>query len=151
MLCWLRVKAATMNTNTWIERLLIDQLSTRDHRYKHEYAGVERSTDELIAACIRLETLTSEGEASLQSLEQLLARDAEIEPEVVEALRTLQEIGLVERVGERERLGPLFERGDFGTTPIWKPTVEGRAEARAIREAYSEAVETLEDSYNRDS
>ncbi|PSP33516.1 hypothetical protein BRC64_03430 [Halobacteriales archaeon QH_10_67_22] len=55
--------------------------------------------------------------------------------------QTLQEKGLIERTGERERPGPPLERGDYGTTALWEPTVEGRAEARAIREAYAAGVE----------
>jgi len=140
-----------METETWIERLLIDQLTTHDRRYKHDYAGVEQTTDDLVAACTQLDTIMTEGRSEWPSLEQLLSKDAEFEPEVKAALQTLQELGLVERVGERERSGPPFESGDFGTTAVWKPTVEGRAEARAIREAYSDEVETLADSHGEDS
>lgn len=77
--------------------------------------------------------------------------DAEFESRVETALQTLQERRLIERVGERERLGPPFEPGDYGTTAIWKPTVEGRAEARAIREAYSAEVEALAESHGEES
>jgi hypothetical protein len=140
-----------METETWIERLLIDQLTTHDRRYKHDYAGVEQTTDDLVAACTQLDTIMTEGGSEWPPLEQLLSMDTELEPEVKAALQTLQELGLVERVGERERSGPPFESGDFGTTAVWKPTVEGRAEARAIREAYSDEVETLADSHDEDS
>lgn len=78
-----------METETWIERLLIDQLTRHDRRYKHDYAGVEQTTDDLATAC--------------------------------------------------------------GTTTLWEPTVEGRAEARAIREAYSAEVEALAESFSPDS
>lgn len=140
-----------MQTETWIERLLIDQLTTHDRRYKHDYAGVEKTTDDLVAAGTQLDAITTEGGSEEPSLEELLSMDAEFGPEVETALQTLQERGLVECVGERERSGPSFESGDYGTTTIWKPTVEGRAEARAIREAYSDEVETLADSHGGES
>jgi hypothetical protein len=140
-----------METETWIERLLIDQLTTHDRRYKHDYAGVEQTTDDLVAACTQLDAITTEGGSDWPPLEQLLSMDTEFEPEVKAALQTLQELGLVERVGERERSGPPFESGDFGTTAVWNPTVEGRAEARAIRQAYLDEVETLADSHDEDS
>ncbi|AUX07815.1 hypothetical protein AArcSl_0160 [Halalkaliarchaeum desulfuricum] len=140
-----------METETWIERLLIVQLTTHDRRYKHDYGGIEKTTDDLVAACTQLDAIMTEGGSEWPSLEQLLSMDAELEPEVEAALQTLQDRGLIERVGERERPGPPFEPGDYGTTAVWKPTVEGRAEARAIREAYSDDVEALADSHGEDS
>lgn len=140
-----------MQTETCIERLLIDQLTTHDRRYKHDYAGVEQTTDDLVAACTEFDIITTEGGPELPSLEQLLLRDADFDSEVEAALQTLQEWGLIERVGERERLGPPFERGDYGTTALWKPTVEGRAEARAIHGAYSDKVEALVESHDEES
>jgi hypothetical protein len=140
-----------METETWIERLIIDQLTTHDRRYTHDYGGVEQTTDDLVAACTQLDAITTEGGSDWPSLEQLLSMDAEFESEVEAALQTLQERGLVERIGERERPGPPFESGDFGTTAVWKPTVEGRAEARSIREGYSDEVETLADAHGEDS
>lgn len=140
-----------MQTETWIERLIIDQLTTHDRRYKHDYAGVEQTTDDLVAACTQLNAITTEGGTELPSLEQLLSMDAEFELKVETALQTLQEKCLIERVGERERLGPPLERGDYGTTAIWEPTVEGRAEARAIRKAYATEVEALTESHDTES
>ena len=140
-----------METETWIERLIIDQLTTHDRRYKHDYGGVEKTTDDLVAACSQLDAITTEGGSEWPSLEQLLSMDAELEPEVEAALQTLQDRGLIECVGERDRLGPPFEPGDYGTTVIWEPTVEGRAEARAIRVAYSDEVEALASSHGEDS
>jgi hypothetical protein len=87
----------------------------------------------------------------VEELEQLLSMDAAFEPEVETALETLQDRGLVERVGERERPGPPLEPGDYGTTAVWEPTVEGRAEASAIRQAYSEEVEALAEAHGTDS
>jgi hypothetical protein len=95
--------------------------------------------------------LTTDGDAESPSLEQLLSMDAAFEPEVETALETLQDRGLVERVGERERPGPPLEPGDYGTTAVWEPTVEGRAEASAIRQAYSEEVEALAEAHGTDS
>lgn len=140
-----------MHTETWIERAIIDQLTTHDRRYKHDYGGVERTTDDLIAACTKLDLITTGEEPELPSIDQFLARDADFEPEVETTLETLQEKNLIERVGERERLGPPFEPGDYGTTAIWEPTVEGRAEARAIREAYSVEVEALAEAHGEES
>lgn len=140
-----------METETWIERLLIVQLTTHDRRYKHDYGGIEKTSDDLVAACTQLDAITTEGGSEWPSLEQLLSMDAELEPEVESALQTLQDRGLIECVGERERPGPPFEPGDYGTTAVWEPTVEGRAEARAIREAYSDDVEALAKSHGEDS
>lgn len=130
-------------TESWIERAILDQLTTHDRRYKHDYGGVERTTDDLVAACARLDAIAAGDGSDPPSIEQLLTEEAIFEPEVETALQTLQERGLIEREGERERPGPPLERGDFGTTTVWTPTVEGRAEARRIREAYADEVATL--------
>ncbi|MFC4247655.1 hypothetical protein ACFOZ7_11845 [Natribaculum luteum] len=140
-----------MQTETWIERTIIDQLTTHDRRYKHDYGGVEKTTDDLVAACVKHDLITSEDEPELPSLDQFFAADVDLEPAVESALQTLVERGLIERVGERERLGPPLEPGDYGTTDLWKPTVEGRAEASAIREAYSTEVEALAESHGTES
>ncbi len=140
-----------MHTETWIERTIIDQLTTHDRRYKHDYGGVEKTTDDLVAACTELDLITSGDEPELPSIEQLFAADADLEPEVETTLESLEEQGLIERVGEREQLGPPLEPGDYGTTALWEPTVEGRAEASAIREAYSTAVESLAESHGTES
>ena len=50
-----------METETWIERLVIDQLTTHDRRYKHDYAGVEKTTDDLVAAYTQFDIITTEG------------------------------------------------------------------------------------------
>ena len=138
-----------MHTETWIERTIIDQLTTHDRRYKHDYGGVEQTTDDLVAACTELDLITSGDE--LPSIEQFVAADADLEPEVETALESLEERDLIERVGERKRLGPPLEPGDYGTTVIWEPTVEGRAEASEIREAYSREVEALVESHDTES
>ena len=140
-----------MQTETWIERVIIDQLTTHDRRYKHEYGGVEQTTDDLVAACTQLDHITSGDRSERPSLDELLTTDADFEPEVEAALQTLQEKGLIERTGERERPGPPLKRGDYGTTALWEPTVEGRAEARAIREAYAAEVEALTEAHDKQS
>jgi hypothetical protein len=140
-----------METETWIERTIIDQLTIHDRRYKHDYGGVEKTTDELVADCTELDAITAESGPKLPSIEQLLTAEADLEPEVEAALHTLQERGLIKRIGERDRLGPPLEMGDYGTTAIWKPTIEGRAEAKAIREAYSGEVEALVESHGEES
>ena len=140
-----------METETWIERTIIDQLTTHDRRYKHDYGGVEQTTDDLVAACTKLDLIMSGDGSELPSIEQGLTAEEEREPEVEAALESLEERGLIERVGERERPGPPLEPGDYGTTALWEPTVEGRAEARAIREAYSTEVESLAESHGEQS
>jgi hypothetical protein len=140
-----------MQTETWIERTIIDQLTTHDRRYKHDYGGVEKTTDDLVSACVKLDLITSRDEPGLPSIEQFFPADADLEPEVETALESLEERGLIERVGERERLGPPLEPGDYGTTVLWGPTVDGRAEANAIREAYSSEVEALAESHSTES
>ena len=140
-----------MQTETWIERTIIDQLTTHDRRYKHDYGGVEQTTDDLVAACTELDLITSGDEPEFPSIEQFVAADADLEPEVETTLESLQERGLIERVGERERLGPPLEPDDYGTIVLWEPTVEGRAEASAIREAYSTEVEALAESHGTES
>jgi hypothetical protein len=140
-----------MHTETWIERTVIDQLTTHDRRYKHDYGGVEKTTDQIVAACTKLDLITQDENTDLPSVEQLLAADADLESDVEATLQTLQDQGLIERVGERERRGPPLERGDYGTTAVWEPTVEGRAEARAIREAYSTEVDALVKSHGKES
>ena len=140
-----------MQTETWIERTIIDQLTTHDRRYRHDYGGVEKTTDDLVAACTELDLITSGDEPGLPSIEQFFAADADLEPGVEKTLESLEERGLIERVGERERLGPPLEPGDYGTTVVWEPTVEGRAEASAIRKAYSSEVDELKESHERQS
>jgi len=140
-----------MQTETWIERTIIDQLTTHDRRYKHDYGGIEKTTDDLVAACANLDLIMSEDGSELPALDQLFTADTDLEPDVERALQTLEERGLIERSGERERLGPPLEPGNYGTTALWEPTVEGRAEASAIREAYSTEVEALAESHGTES
>jgi len=140
-----------MQTETWIERTIIDQLTTHDRRYKHDYGGIEKTTGDLVAACANLDLIMSEDGSELPALDQLFTADTDLEPDVERALQTLEERGLIERSGERERLGPPLEPGNYGTTALWEPTVEGRAEASAIREAYSTEVEALAESHGTES
>lgn len=37
-----------MHTETWIERTIVDQVTAHDRRYKHDYGGVEQTTDDLM-------------------------------------------------------------------------------------------------------
>lgn len=140
-----------METETWIERVLIDQLTTHDKRYKHDYAGVKQTTDELVAACTQLDALTAAGGFEDLPLEQLLSQDTAFEAEVETALQALDDQDLVECVGEQQRRGPPLESGEYGTTAVWEPTESGRAEARAIRESYAAEVETLVETHGRES
>lgn len=140
-----------METETWIERLLLNQLTTHDRRYKHDYAGVEKTTDDLVAACTHFDTVIADGTFDRSSLEQLLSTDTAFEPEVEVTLDSLQDRGLIECVGERDRPGPPFEPGADGTTAVWNPTVAGRAEASAIHKAYAAEVETLVNTHGEGS
>jgi hypothetical protein len=140
-----------MQTETWIERLIVNQLTTHDRRYKHDYGGVEQTTDDLVAACAQLDAILTEDRGDVPSLEQLLSMEAAFESDVESALGTLQKKSLIERAGERERRGPPLEQGDYGTVAIWEPTVEGRAEAKAIHEAYATAVDAIVESHDEES
>lgn len=131
--------------------LIIGQLTTHDRLYKHDYGGVEQTTDGLIPACTKHDLITTGDEPERSPIDQFLARDADLEPEVETTLETLREKNLIERVGEHERLDPPFEPGDYGTTAIWEPIVEGRAEARAIRETCSAEVGALAESHDTES
>lgn len=77
-----------MQTENWIERLLIDQLTTHDRQYKHDYAGVEQTSDDLVAACTELDVITTEGGSGWPSFEQLLSTDVDFEPEVEALVET---------------------------------------------------------------
>jgi capsule polysaccharide export protein KpsE/RkpR len=107
-----------METETWIEWTIVDQLTIHDRRYKHDYGGVEKTTDELVVDCTKLDAITAESGPKLPSIEQLLTAEANLEPEVETTLQTLQEHDLIERVGERDRLGPPLEMDDYGTTTV---------------------------------
>lgn len=140
-----------METETWVERLLIDQLTTHDERYTHDYGEVDRPTDELVGACMRLDSVQITAESESSSIEEFHSVEEKYDSWVNDALQSLQNRGSVERVGERERLGIPFEPGDYGTTAVWEPTVEGRAEARAYEEAYAAEVDALLESHDEES
>lgn len=146
-----RSDSTNMETDSWIERLLVNQLTTYDRRYKHDFAGVEKTSDDLIVASTQLDAITTEDGAAWPPLEDLLTLDSDLECEVEASLQTLEDRGLLERVGERERKGPPLEPGDYGTTTVWTPTLDGRAEASAIHVAYSDEVEALEEEHNAGS
>ena len=129
-----------METDTWIERTIIQQLSHYDERYKHDYGGKEGSTEALIADCAHLKDITSDG--SLSMLEQLSERHAEIEEDVEQAANRLHEQGLLSEL--RKEPVRAQRSGDvIGETTVWEPTEEGLAEAKRLNEAYSEAVTEL--------
>jgi hypothetical protein len=103
----------SMQTETWIERLIVNQVTVHDRRYKHDYGGVEQTTDDLVAACAQPDIIMTKGRNELPSLGQLLSMEATFESDVESALGTLQKKSLVERAGERERRGPPLEPGDY--------------------------------------
>ena len=123
-----------METDSWVERLLINELTTVDRRYKYDRSGVEKTTDELIGATEGLDAMMTEDGPAWPSLDDLLLEglDEEFERKVERRLQALEDRGLVEFVEERERLGPPLEPGDYGTTAVWTATLAGRDEARKI-------------------
>lgn len=129
-----------METDTWIERAIIQQLSYYDERYKHDYGGKEESTEALIADCAHLKDVTSDGSVSM--LENLLGQHADIEDDVEQAAERLHDQGLLSEI--RKEPVRAQRSGDvIGETTIWEPTEEGLAEAKQLNVAYSEAVTEL--------
>lgn len=129
-----------METDSWIERTIIQELSFHDERYKHDYGGREGSTETLIADCAHLKDLTSDG--PMLMFENLAQQHAEIEDDVEEAAQRLHRKGLLSKVREEPVQDQLS--GDvIGQTTVWEPTEEGLAEAKRLNEAYSEAVADL--------
>ena len=47
-----------METETWIERVIVQELSYPDKRYKHDYKSKEASTVELVVDCAYLKHVT---------------------------------------------------------------------------------------------
>src|SRR6056297_848956 len=80
-----------MQTETWIGRTIIDQLTTHDRRYKHDSGGVENTTDDLVSACVKLDLITSGDEPGLRARGQFFTADADLEPEVETTLESLEE------------------------------------------------------------
>jgi len=145
-----------MKTDTWIERVIIQQLSYPDERYKHDYRGKEASTVELVVECAHLKDVT-ESEGTAQTWEEINELEEQIEGDVEQAVEGLHDHGLLKKVGEQpirekslltklmEGVGPETEPAD--TSPIWTLTDEGLAEATRINEAYAEDLARLTAQY----
>lgn len=144
-----------MKTDTWIERVIIQQLSYPDERYKHDYRGKGASTVELVVDCAYLKNATDDTSRTWEDINQL---EEQIEGDVEQAVARLQDQGLLTKVGEQplhqeslltklmEGPGPETEPGD--TSPIWTLTDDGLAEAARLNEAYAEDLASLTARYD---
>ena len=70
-----------METDTWIERTIIQRLSTHDRRYKHDYGGLEADTDELVMACGYLKSLDEDD--ARPGMMETLQHEREIEETLI--------------------------------------------------------------------
>lgn len=134
-----------METDSWIERTIIQQLSNPDKRYKYDYEPKEGSTEQLVAECAHLKDITSEGPTT--PLLQMHQLHEEIEENVEEAAKQLHEQELLTKVGERPVRNELGGE-QIGTTSVWEPTEEGLAEVQRLNEAYTEALAELLEEYD---
>lgn len=131
-----------MKTESWIERLIIQQLSHHDRRYKHDYRSKEEPTSEFVVGCGYLETMVS-GKDIQPSFGESMKVEKQLEPEVENALRTLQQQDLITKTRE-QTLGGLFGQEDVDPTEFWKLTEAGLKEANELNEAYSKELDVFE-------
>lgn len=133
-----------MQTETWIERVIIHQLASEDGRYKHGYRSRQQTTDEFVVDCAYLADMTeTEGLPTFQSTMEL---EAAVEPDVEEALQSLQEQNLIRKAGDRAT-GILFMEDDHGSTAVWELTDAGLQEAQTLNERYAEELDSLKRQY----
>ena len=143
-----------MESETWIERVIIQELAYPDKRYKHDYKGKEASTVELVVICAHMKQITEDRD--VQTWEEINALEEQIEGRVEEKVERLREQGLLTKVGEQ----PLHEKSLFtriaegeleaeppDTSPVWTLTDEGLAEAARINAAYEEELAELTGKY----
>jgi hypothetical protein len=144
-----------METETWIERMIVQELSHPDERYKHDYKSKEASTVELVIDCAYLKQITEDRD--VQTWEDINELEEEIEGRVEERVERLREQELLTKVGEQ----PLYETSLLtrlaegakpeaeppGTSPVWTLTDEGLAEAARINAAYEEELAELTGKY----
>jgi hypothetical protein len=131
-----------MKTESWIERAIIQQLTHHDRRYKYDYESRKESTIGFVVGCGYLETMVR-GEDIQASFGEATEVEEELEPEVMEALRMLQQQDMITKTGERPRSG-LFMQEDLGSTDVWELTDEGLKEASDLNEAYSMELDDFE-------
>ena len=144
-----------MKTNSWIERLIIQELAYPDDRYKHGYKPKEGSTMEFVKTCASFKNTVEDITQTWEGIHQL---EDEIEGDVEQAVEYLQDEGLLTKEGEQplqleSSVLNLFEEesseSESGeTSPIWTLTDEGQAEAARINEAYAEDLADLVAQYD---
>jgi len=143
-----------METETWIERVIVQELSHPDKRYKHDYKGKEASTVELVVICAHMKQITENRD--VQTWEDINELEEQIEGRVEETVERLREQEFLTKVGEQ----PLHQKSVFtrlaegkleeeppDTSPIWTLTDEGLAEAARINAAYEEELVELTGQY----
>jgi hypothetical protein len=129
-----------MHTETWIERVIIQQLASEDGRYKHGYRSNQQTTGQFVVDCAYLADMTET--TGRPTFHQTMELEAAVEPDVEEALQSLQEHNLITKVGDRPT-GILFAETDPGSTAVWEPTETGLQEAQTLNERYTEELDTL--------
>lgn len=133
-----------MQTEMWIERVIIHQLASEDGRYKHGYRSRQQTTDEFVVDCAYLADMTeTEG---LPTFQRTMELEAAVEPDVEEALQSLQEQNLITKIGN-QFTGPLFTEGDHGSTTVRELTDAGLQEAQTLNECYTEELDSLKRQY----
>ena len=144
-----------METETWIERMIVQELSHPDKRYKHDYKCKEASTVELVVICAHMKQITEDRD--VQTWEDINELEKEIEGRVEETVERLREKGFLTKAGEQ----PLHEKSLLtrlaegakpegeppDTSPIWTVTDEGLAEAARINAAYEDELVELTGQY----
>ena len=148
-----------METDSWIERTIIQRLSTHDRRYKHDYGGLEADTGELVMECAYLKSLDEDG--TRPGMMENILDEKEIRENVEDAIETLRDKGFLTKAGENpvyeesffERLEhpkEAVQSGPDDTVPVWTLTNDGLAEAARINEEYQADLAWLMDEYNDD-
>lgn len=146
-----------METETWIERAIIQRLATQDRRYKHDYGGLEADTDELVMKCSYLKSLDEDG--TRPGMMENRQHEKEIQEDVEDAIEALQDRGFLTKAGENpvyeesffERLEhpkEAVQSGPDDTVSVWTLTDDGLAEAARINEEYEDDLAWLTDEYD---
>lgn len=143
-----------METETWIERAIVQELSYPDKRYKHGYKAKEASTVELIVVCASMKEVTEE--LDFETWEQVNRLEEQMEGPVEDTVKRMQEQELLTEVGKQ----PLYQDDLFtrlaegtleeeppDTSPIWTLTDEGLAEAARVNDAYEKELMELVGKY----
>jgi hypothetical protein len=145
-----------METDTWIERTIIQRLSNHDRRYRHDYEGLEATTGELVMQCGYLKSLDDNG--ARPGMMETLRQEEQIEGDVEDAIETLQNKDFLKRAGEEPvHQESFFKRlenpkeavlsGPDETVPVWTLTDGGLAEAARINEEYEAELTSFTDEY----